>query len=335
MGVFVLAAGLTFLETVANPYTTVLGPAEYAASRINLAQSCNGVGWIFGPVIGGIFFYSAGGVDASSERIYIPYAAVACVVLILAVVFYFASIPDINTEDAYRLDEGTAGPSRSIWSHPHFVFAVVAQFLYVAAQAGVFSFFINYMVEEIPSLPEKLANMWLLEGGSELRNGAWFLNEKGAARLLGYVGFVLFLIGRFSGAAILKQFAPHRVFGLYAAANVVMMLLVFLKLGWLSVVALFLSFFFMSIMFPTIFALGIYGLGKRAKVASSFIVMAIMGGAIMPKLMGWIADHTNMSRGFIVPLFCFVVLAVYGFGWRRLSGAGPGGNAAAPAMTGH
>lgn len=320
LGVFILAAGLTFLETVANPYATVLGDSEYAATRINLAQSCNGVGWILGPIIGGMFFYSTNGVEAASAQLYIPYVTVACVVLVLAVVFHFSTIPDVNTEDVYHLDDATSEVPRSIWTHPHFVLAVVAQFLYVAAQAGIFSFFINYMVEEVPALPEKIASLWPLSGGTEIKNGLIYIDEKGAARLLGYVGFVLFLLGRFSGAAILKKFSAHLVFGLYATVNAVLMLVIFLKLGWLSVTALFLSFFFMSIMFPTIFALGIFGLGKRAKLASSFIVMAIMGGAIMPKLMGWISDHYDMSRGFIVPLFSFIVLAAYGFNWRRLSG---------------
>ena len=134
-GVCAIAAGLTFLETVANPYTTVLGPEKYAATRINLAQSCNGIGWIFGPIIGGVFFYSkdASGRSTGSETLYIPYVIVAVVVLVLAVVFYFAYIPDIRTEDDYHLDDSTPNVSHSIWSHPHFFMAVAAQFFYVAA----------------------------------------------------------------------------------------------------------------------------------------------------------------------------------------------------------
>src|SRR5205814_2576693 len=129
-----------------------------------------------------------------------------------------------------------------------------------------------------------------------------------------------FLVGRFSGAGLLKKYSAHKIVGLYAAMNVAMCFLVFLKLGWLSVACVFLSYFFMSIMFPTIFALGIYGLGARAKKASAFIVMAIMGGAILPKLMGYVADQYDMSRGFIVPMFCFAFVAFYGFRWPRFSG---------------
>jgi FHS family L-fucose permease-like MFS transporter len=321
-GVCAIAAGLTFLETIANPYTTVLGPTRYAATRINLAQSCNGIGWIFGPIIGGMFFYGkdAAGHSTGNETLYIPYLTVAIVVCILAVVFYFAYIPDIKTEDDYHLDDSTPNASHSIWKHPHFALAVVAQFLYVAAQAGIFSFFINYMTSETPAIPASVTSDLLKSWFETGKSGATILSDKGAANLAS-LGFLCFLIGRFSGAAILRKFSAHKVLGLYGLMNVLMCLLVFLKLGWLSVICVFLSYFFMSIMFPTIFALGIFGLGARAKKASAFIVMAIMGGAILPKLMGFVADKYDMSRGFIVPLACFAFVAFYGLNWPKFSGA--------------
>jgi hypothetical protein len=142
-----------------------------------------------------------------------------------------------------------------------------------------------------------------------------------AASLLASLGFVCFLIGRFSGAALLKKASAHKILGLYGLLNAAACAVVFLKLGWTSVVCVFLSYFFMSIMFPTIFALGIFGLGARAKKASAFIVMAIMGGALLPKLMGHIADEYNMSRSFIVPIVCFALIALYGYCWPKLSGA--------------
>jgi len=322
IGVCAIAAGLTFLETVANPYTTVLGPQRYAATRINLAQSCNGVGWIFGPIIGAAFFYSkdAAGKSTGNETLYIPYVVVAVVVLVLAVVFYFAYIPDVKMEDDYHLDDADPNVSHSIWKHPHFVMAVAAQFFYVAAQAGIFSFFINYMTAETPAIPTSVTSDLLKSWFETSDKGAIILSDKGAANLAS-VGFFCFLIGRFSGAAILRKVAAHKVLGLYGVMNVLMCLLVFLKLGWLSVLCVFLSYFFMSIMFPTIFALGIYGLGARAKKASAFIVMAIMGGALLPKLMGYVADQYDMSRGFIVPLFCFAFVAFYGFMWPKFSGS--------------
>ncbi|MBI5281757.1 MAG: sugar MFS transporter [Candidatus Solibacter usitatus] len=335
IGVCAIATGLTFLETIANPYTTVLGDKRYAATRINLAQSFNGFGWIFGPIVGSMYFYSkdAAGRSTGSQTLYIPYAGIGVVVIVLAAVFYFANVPDIKTDDDYHLDDSTPGVSHSIWSHPHFTLAVAAQFFYVAAQAGIFSFFINYMTSELPPLPASFqsglnslsANAgflrdWLSGWIQSNPGGILSLSDKGASNLAS-LGFVCFLIGRFSGAAVLRRASAHKVLGLYAALNVLATFLVFLKLGWFSVACVFLSFFFMSIMFPTIFALGIFGLGARAKKASAFIVMAIMGGALLPKLMGWVADEYDMSRGFIVPMFCFILVSLYGFFWPRFSNA--------------
>jgi FHS family L-fucose permease-like MFS transporter len=334
-GVCVIATGLTFLETIANPYTTVLGDQRYAATRINLAQSCNGVGWILGPIVGSMFFYGkdALGHSTGSQTLYIPYLGVALVVILLAVVFFFAKVPDIKTEDDYHLDDSAPGVSHSIWSHPHFVMAVAAQFFYVAAQAGIFSFFINYMTSETPAIPgawsESMARLsasssllhdWLLGWFEVSKTGVLALSNKGASNLAS-VGSICFLVGRFTGAGLLRKFSAHKILGLYGVMNVITTLLIFSKLGWVSVICVFLSYFFMSIMFPTIFALGIFGLGARAKKASAFIVMAIMGGAVLPKLMGYVADQFDMSRGFIVPTFCFAFVAFYGFNWSKFSKA--------------
>jgi MFS transporter, FHS family, L-fucose permease len=327
VGVCAIATGLTFLETIANPYTTVLGDKRFAAARINLAQSCNGLGWVFGPPLGGIFFYgkNAAGVSTGNQTLYIPYVGVAVVSIVLATVFAFAKVPDIKTEDDYHLDDAAPGVSHSIWSHPHFVFAVAAQFFYVAAQAGIFSFFLNYMTAETPAIPASwgapaFLNGWVHAWFETSKTGMLALSDKGAANLAS-VAFICFLLGRFTGAGLLRKYSAHKMLGLYGLLNVIMTLLVFLKLGWLSVACVFLSYFFMSIMFPTIFALGIFGLGARAKKASAFIVMAIMGGAVLPKLMGAVADKWDMSRGFIVPMFCFMFVAFYGFNWSKFSKA--------------
>jgi MFS transporter, FHS family, L-fucose permease len=218
------------------------------------------------------------------------------------------------------LDDSTGiGLKRSIWSHPHFSGAVAAQFFYVAAQAGIFSFFINYMVEEIPALSQTLAGNMFFSDRTIIRNGEYFLNEKGATFLLGTIGFPLFLLGRATGAVILRKVKSHIVLGTYALINVFVCGIVVLKLGWISVTAVFMSFLFMSIMFPTIFTLGIYGLGTQAKKASGYIVMAIIGGSIMPKLMGHLGDIYNMSVGFLMPMGCFALVATYGFLWQKLS----------------
>jgi MFS transporter, FHS family, L-fucose permease len=320
LGVCFIAMGLTILETVANPYTTVLGPKEFAATRINFAQSFNGVGWILGPIIGGAFFYSAEGAEVAQKQLYIPYMFVAIVVLVMAIIFYFADVPDLNTEDEYHLSStGEKGSKESIWKHPHFYGGVAAQFVYVAAQAGIFSFFINYMIEEMPSISQSVAGNWLFNGRTIIRDGNFFINEKGATFLLGTIGFPLFLLGRATGATILRKLKAYSVLGTYAVANVILCGIVMLKLGWISIASVFLSFLFMSIMFPTIFALGIYGLGEQAKKASGYIVMAIIGGAIMPKLMGHLGDVYGMSFSFLMPMCCFALVAVYGFLWPSLS----------------
>jgi FHS family L-fucose permease-like MFS transporter len=334
-GVCIIATGLTFLETVANPYATVLGDRQYAATRINLAQSCNGVGWIFGPIVGSMFFYStdAAGNSTGAETLYIPYVSVAVVVTVLAVIFYFAYIPDLKPAEDYASVEKDGDAHISVWKHPHFSFSVLAQFLYVAAQAGIFSFFINYITEELPAIPaswqgcmDRIAassgvlQSWLSGWFSTNEVGIVAFTDKGASNLASF-GFVLFLLGRFTGSLLLKRYPAHKILSLYGFACTLASLIVFLKLGWTSAVCVLATFFFMSIMFPTIFALGIFGLGGRSKRASAFLVMAVSGGAFVPKIMGAIADHYDMSRGFIVPALCFIVVGLYGFYWQRLSKA--------------
>jgi FHS family L-fucose permease-like MFS transporter len=306
IGVCAIASGLTFLETIANPYTTVLGDPQYSATRINLAQSANGIGWVLGPIVGSIYFYSkdASGASTGSQSLYIPYVGIAAVVTVLAAIFYFAKVPDIKAKDDYHLDDAKPGVLRTIWSHPHFVLAVLAQFLYVAAQAGIFSFFINTMTPDkktgvtiVPPIPvswddamTKISNLvgtagffhdWLSGWFAPMKNGILCITDKGAANMQS-LGFICFVLGRFSGTALMKKFEAFKILGVYGVLNVVACFLIFMNLGWLSVACVFLSFFFMSIMFPTIFALGIIGLGARAKKASAFIVMAIMGGALLP-----------------------------------------------------
>jgi MFS transporter, FHS family, L-fucose permease len=390
LGVCVIAMGLTVLETVANPYTTVLGPKQSGSLRINLAQAFNGVGWMLGPYIGGKYFYSEGGAEVAKGQLYIPYLGVGIVVLVLASLFFFAKVPDIKVEDDYHTDDKSAPAAtmkaghpglifafsflnvvalglsiylvchtilpaigippatialstwiivalvalsapplvvasrkikeHSIWAHPHFSGATLAQFLYVAAQAGIFSFFINYVISEMPPISHTVANLWPLSGHVTTRDGLLYVNEQGASALQGWAAFGLFTIGRFLGAALLKRKPAHKLLGIYCIANAVLCGVVALKLGWISVAAVFGTFFFMSIGYPTVFALGIFGLGSQAKKrASGFIVMSITGGALMPKLMGHLGDVYNMSIAFLMPLCCFILMAVYSFSWSKLS----------------
>jgi FHS family L-fucose permease-like MFS transporter len=291
-GLFVLAAGLACLETVANPYTTVLGPPEGAAARINLAQTCNGVGWMIGPLMGKAFMSSTAEVNRSNENLYLPYLGIGIVVTILFVVFVFNKIPDVNAEEDTRVAKGT-----SLRKRPHFVFAVITQGLYVLAQIGIFGFFVNYVTSEMPA--------------------GYNVTDWRASVLLSFGGFGLFLLGRVVGTQLLRSVKPERLLATYAVACAIAMLLVILPLGWVSVGGLFISFFFMSIMFPTIFSLGISGLGAETKRASAFIVMSIVGGALSP-LMGLIADKTTMRMGFIVPLIGFGAVFLYAISWQKL-----------------
>ena len=291
---FIIATGLTCLETAANPYTTVLGPPEFAERRINFSQSFNGLGWIAGPLVGGMLIFSSSSDGNKFGSIALPYMLIGSLVLIVAFLFWMVKFPVLTEEEhtgETTVDSGE-GKLRELLKHPHFILAVIAQFLYVAAQTGVNSFFINYVTEEIPSL-----------------------TNQQAARILGFGGMGLFWLGRFTGSTIfMKLVKPNRLLAAYATVNVVTMALVVSGFGWVSVVALFSTYFFMSVMFPTIFALGIKGLGPLTKKGSSFLVMAIVGGALIPIIMGRIADVTsNMAIGFTVPLACFLFIAWYGF----------------------
>jgi FHS family L-fucose permease-like MFS transporter len=292
-GLFIIAIGLTCLETVANPYTTILGPVEMGAARINLAQSCNGLGWIFGPFIGGqIILSSTSEVNTSNSTLFIPYMIIGGVVVLIAIAFFIAKIPEVHAEEEVKVI-GSSVKTKSMWKRKHFTLAVVSQFLYVAAQTGIFSFFINYFVEN-SGVSDRSASKWLT------------------------VGFVLFLLGRLSGSMIMRRLRAHSTLAVYSFANVLLMVMAMFVHGKLGAGALLASFFFMSIMFPTIFALGIRGLGEQTKQASSFIVMAIVGGAVVPMLMGWIADVASMRIGFIVPLVCFVFVGLYAASWKKL-----------------
>ncbi len=294
LGLFVLASGLACLETIANPYTTVLGPAESGATRINMAQTCNGLGWILGMFIGAHIILSATTeVNTSNAKLDIPYLGIGVVVTVLLVIFIFAKIPDLRAAEEFKAEaEGKA--VKPIFQRSHFTMGVLSQFLYVAAQTGIFSFFINYSVANINNLSDRSAGN------------------------LQAVAFALFAGGRLVGSAVVGLTRPHKALAVYAVINTVMMVLAMVGGGWAGVVGVMASFFFMSIMFPTIFALSIRGLGEHTKLGSSLLVMSIVGGAIMTPLMGYIADRGGMRVGFVIPLICFVVIAIYGGIWQKL-----------------
>ena len=319
MALGLVACGFTFIETIANPYATMLGSPNAGVARINLAQSCNAIGYTLGPVLAGSFILSkTPQANTSNASLYIPYLIVAGLVSLMIVAFSIAPVPDLHAQEESRTAPADKFPARPLRSERHFVLAVASQFLYCAAQTGIFSFFINYMKDSryVLALPLWLAT--LLPANMKYADaGIWRITEYCASATLS-LAFILFAVGRFSGSAILRFAPAHRVLGIYAACNVFLMFLVFLGLGWLSMGTLIASFFFMSIMYPTHFALAIRGLGERTKLASSWMVTAVVGGSIMPMLMGWIADRYSMRVGFLMPLVCFAFIAIYGFNWRRL-----------------
>lgn len=285
---FVIGCGLTCLETSANPYVTVLGNAEGAARRINLSQSFNGLGWIVGPLIGGHFAFAVG---ADKGSIAIPYAIIGVVVLCVALVFAQVKLPEVQADGVAQTESAHA--TDSLWQHRNFVYGLIALFLYVAAQTGINSFFINYVTEHAS------------------------VSNVNASLLLGFGGMGLFMAGRMGGSWLMLRVRAERVL-LYCAVGATLAMAVLLSgAGVAGVAAFMLCYLCESIMFPTIFALALKGVGQHTKRASSFLIMSIVGGAVAPVLMGLIADHASMAMAFIVPLCCFVVIAAYAARFAR------------------
>lgn len=294
LALFILASGLTFLETAANPYMTVLGPPQTSAFRLNLAQSFNGVGSFIGPLIGAALFFddaekptnTATGLDS----VKFVYIAIAGLVLLIALLFVRTTMPEVKEQTVSGEADTTAKP---LIQQPHFIWAVVAQFFYVAAQVGIAALFINYCTEKNVGISNEQA--------SRLLSGS----------------LILFTVGRFTGTALMKRVPPHRLLALYAVINILLCAVVVWASGLLSVYALMAIFFFESIMFPTIFALGVKNLGTQTKRGASLIIMAIVGGALMPYVMGYFAESRSTPFSYIVPLFCFVVVFLFGlYGYK-------------------
>ena len=328
LGLLVIFSGLTFLETVANPYTTVLGDPKYAASRINLAQTFNALGWIVGPLVGSLFIFRNTSTDnmlvsfgktlkiiftgvadnatnvvtetgkaVENSALIIPYVSLGVVVVLVAVMFFLVKLPEVTPETEVHITDSDSASGiktkriqKPLIKQRHFVMAVVAQFLYVAAQTGIGSFFVNYTIET--------KNLGI--------------GEMQAGFLLGLGGMVLFATGRFLGSFLMRYVKAELLLGTFALVNTLLMFVTATRHDNLGIIALILSYLFMSIMFPSIFALGIRGLGEQTKTASSVMVMTIVGGAVCPALMGLIGEQ-NMNTGFIIPMICFAYIAVFGY----------------------
>lgn len=290
---FILGCGLAVLETAANPYITILGNPEGAAQRLNLAQSFNGLGVILGPLVGGLLIFTNSKNDPGNlSSIQLPYVIIGTVVLLVALLFSRVHLPEIQIET----DKIISGAKHkiSILKSKHLIYGVLAQFCYVGVQAGIWGFFINYTTEEIQGMT----------------------NQKAAFYLSG--GMILFTLGRFSSTFIMRLIKPNRLLLYYALFSLLLTGIVICHLGMVSVYALLLICFCMSIMFPTIFALGVRDLRAQTKKGASLMVMSIVGGAVIPPLMGLIADKFNTTMAFYLPAICFVVIIFYALKGYRM-----------------
>lgn len=307
---FILACGLAFLETAANPYVTVLGPEETASLRLNFSQSFNGLAAFVAPLVGGRFILTETTltdhqiralppgelqefVTHEANSVKGPYLVLGVIIVVVAVLFAWTKLPQIK-EDIQQEKPTIA----KVWKrHKHLRWAVITQFFYIGAQVCVLSFFIRFIVVSAD------------------------ISQKSAAIYSGLAGLA-FMVGRFAGTFFMKYVRPHILLMIYAAACMVFTAVAIFSYGAFSIYSLIVVAFFMSIMFPTIFSLGIAKLGNDTKVASSLIVMSIVGGAVLPPALGYISDLTgDIQYGYFVPFFCFLVIFIFGkIGWKPARG---------------
>jgi len=298
---FIIACGLTILETAANPYASLLGDPKTSTQRLNFAQSFNGLACTLAPIIGARLILTKGFSDAElnvmtaadrvkalaseAETVIPPYFILGTILLIIAVTFAFTKLPKIQ-------NTSTRAASQSIFhalKHPHLSWGVASQFFYVGAQVSVFSLFILYATKSAD------------------------ITQVKAADFLGACGFA-FLVGRFIGTFLMKFINPERLLAIYAGINILLCIVAMTAHGMITVYTVIGICFFMSIMFPTIFSLGIKELGGDTEYGSSLIIMSIVGGAILPRIFAYIGESAgNIQLGYIVPLISFVVIMAFGF----------------------
>lgn len=311
---FIIACGLAFLETAANPYVTVLGDPKSADSRINFSQSFNGLGVIFGPVVGGLFIFSATEHSneslaampfdqaeairiAEAQSVQMPYLIIAGVVLFVAILIALTKMPEIASPD-----ESNAS-FKGIFRHKHLVFGIIAQFFYVGGQASLWGYFVDLKLHFA-----REENLAIVNTIYRITDD---MTSTQIASFHASFAFILFMIGRFFGTWLLTRFKANSLLATYAAISVVLCVVSMVTSGLTAVVAIMSIYFFMSIMFPTIFSLSIRNLGAQVKIGSGLVIMAIVGGAVLPPISGWLSlGHVEYSL--IVPLVAFVVIFFFG-----------------------
>lgn len=304
---FVIASGLTFLETGANIFIVELGDQNTAERRLNFSQAFNPVGAVLGVLVGTIFIFSgielndsqvarlkAAGtyqsyLHSETLRVVSPYLVLAAIAVIWAVLIIANRFPKVRDE---LLVNEPAVKGRDLLKSPHFLKGVVSQFLYVGAQTCTWSFFIQY-IQQYTAQPEKIAG--------------YFLTGT----------LVAFGVGRFTATYFMRYIKPNKLMGVFSLINVLLVALAMLHPGWIGVWSIFLTSFFMSLMYPTNFALSIRGLRTNTKIGGSIMVMAIIGGAILPPLMGLISEGTSIAFSMVIPLVAYVYIVYYAFWGSR------------------
>ncbi|WP_114782961.1 sugar MFS transporter [Botryobacter ruber] len=293
IALFILGCGLATLEAVAHPFIASLGDQRTSDQRLNFAQAFNGLGAVIGPVIGGYFLLRTGSAG-ELDSVKILYAIIGSVITLLAIAFSFVKVPPVNDAHAIStdtfevpMDAEVLHPPKKLFQHRHFVWAVVAQFFNVAAQAGTWAFFINYGEEKMG------------------------LSAETAAYYFGLIFMVSMMVGRFVGTFLMRFIAPNKLLASYALANILMCVIIAQSWGMVSFVALLMLNFFFSIMFPTIFSLGLKDLGKHTQQASSFIVMGVVGGAVFPPIMGLVANK-DVGAAYYLPIICYFIIFLFG-----------------------
>lgn len=297
LSMFVLASGLCVLETSADTYVSVLGKPEHATQRLNLAQSFNALGVFCGPIIAANLFFNpdvAKTLGGPQQSVQLIYLIIGVAVLIFAVVMARSGLPEVKAEE-HASAGANNDPSKSLWQYRHFVFGFATLAIYIAAQVGVYAFFLNQATE------------------------SWVGLTTAHANYLFSIGVLAYLIGRFATTALIGKFSARAVLAAYGVINVVLCLVAAAGINKVSALALLPVFFFMGTMFPTIFTLAIRGLGAHTKLASSLMVMTIgIGGLLFVYPMGMIGDRFGMPPAFLLPAFGFIVVTWYGWKGARI-----------------
>jgi MFS transporter, FHS family, L-fucose permease len=284
---FILACGLATLETVAHPFVAALGDQRTSDQRINFAQAFNGVGAVLGPLLGGYFILRAGQ-NAGLDSVKTLYIAIGAVITFIALSFMLVKVPPVVEHEVHNDDgSGTTREPKPLFQNRHFIWAVIAQFFNVAAQGGTWAYFINYGHEKMQLTDEQ---------------ASYYLS----------LSMAMMAIGRILSTFLMRIIAPNKLLAIYAFANIVLCVIIAQSWGITSFVALIMLNFFFSIMFPTIFSLGLKDLGKHTQQASSFIVMGVVGGAVFPRIMGLVADK-DVATAYYLPIICYAVIFFFGY----------------------